>query len=173
MNAKYCKESRVIRTTRVFPNDVNNHNTLFGGRLMNHLDQVASTSAARHSRKDCVTASADSIDFLSPIQTTDSVCFESYVTWTGVSSMEVFVKIITEDLKSGERKIAAIALLNFVALDQEKNPTKVPQVIPETEEEKRLNESGLERSKIRRERKQKGKELTAFITTNHPWEVYF
>lgn len=60
-------KSRVMRTSRVFPNDVNNHNTLFGGRLMSDIDQVASISAAKHSRKDCVTAS------------TESVYFESYV----------------------------------------------------------------------------------------------
>lgn len=155
MDAKYCRESKVIRKMRVFPSDVNNHNTLFGGRLMNHLDQAAATSAARHSRRDCVTASADSVNFWSPIQTTDSVCFESYVSWTGVTSMEVFVKITTEDLKSGERKIAATALINFVALDQHKKPTPVPQVIPETEEEKRLNESAAERARMRKERNYK------------------
>ncbi|MFP3125698.1 acyl-CoA thioesterase [Ectobacillus funiculus] len=168
MEAKYCKESRVIRTSRVFPNDVNNHNTLFGGRLMSDVDQVASISAARHSRRECVTASTDSVDFLYPIRTTDSVCFESYVTWTGTSSMEVFVKIIAEDLKSGERKIAATALLTFVALDQHKRPTYVPQVIPETEEEKKLHETAPERARTRKERKQKSKQLAAFLTTNYP-----
>jgi acyl-CoA hydrolase len=167
MKAKYCKESRVIRTSRVFPNDVNNHNTLFGGRLMSDLDQVASISAARHSRRECVTASTDSVDFLYPVRPTDAVCFESYVTWTGTSSMEVFVKIIAEDLKSGERKIAATALLTFVALNQHKRPTSVPKVIPETEEEKKLHENALERTRIRKERKQKSKELAAFLTTNH------
>ncbi|MGM0878637.1 MAG: acyl-CoA thioesterase [Bacillota bacterium] len=172
MEAKYCKESRVIRTSRVFPNDVNNHHTLFGGRLMSNLDQVASTSAARHSRRECVTASADSIDFLHPIQTTDSVCFESYVTWTGTSSMEIFVKIIAEDLKSGECKIAATALLTFVALDEHKHPTRVPQVIPQTEEEKKLHETAPERARMRKERKQKSKELSAFLTANYLWEQY-
>ena len=167
MKAKYCKESRVIRTSRVFPNDVNNHNTLFGGRLMSDLDQVASISAARHSRRECVTASTDSVDFLYPVRPTDAVCFESYVTWTGTSSMEVFVKIIAEDLKSGERKIAATALLTFVALNQHKRPTPVPKVIPETEEEKKLHETAIERTRIRKERKQKSKELAAFLTTNH------
>src|SRR6478672_2966087 len=117
MEAKYCKESRVVRTSRVFPNDVNNHDTLFGGKLMSDVDQVASISAARHSRRECVTASTDSVDFLRPIRTTDYVFFESYVTWTGKSSMEIFVKIIAEDLKSGESKIAATAMLTFVALD--------------------------------------------------------
>jgi acyl-CoA hydrolase len=169
MDTKYCKESRVLRTSRVFPNGVNNHNTLFGGRLMSHLDQVASISAARHSRRECVTVSTDSVDFLHPIQTTDSVSFESYVTWTGTTSMEVFVKIIAEDLKSGERKIAATALLTFVALNENKCPTAVPKVIPETEEEIKLHESGSQRAKMRKERKQKSKELVAFLKTNDPW----
>lgn len=103
---------------------------------MSDVDQVASISAARHSRSECVTASTDSVDFLHPIRTTDSVCFISYVAWTGTSSMEVFVKIIAEDLKSSVRRIAATALLTFVALDEHKRPTRVPKVIPETEEEK-------------------------------------
>jgi|SRR3954464_4682350 acyl-CoA hydrolase len=169
MKAKYCKESRVIRTSRVFPNDVNNHNTLFGGRLMSDLDQVASISAARHSRSECVTASTDSVDFLQPIRTTDSVCFESYVTWTGRSSMEVFVKIIAENLKSGERKIAATALLTFVALNEQKKPIEVPHVIPETIEEKKLHETAPERARMRKERKQRSQEMAEFITTNQPW----
>jgi acyl-CoA hydrolase len=168
MEAKYCKESRVIRTSRVFPNGVNNHNTLFGGQLMSDVDQVASVSAARHSRKECVTASADSVDFLHPVCPTDSVCFESYVTWTGTSSMEVFVKIIAEDLKSGECKIAATALLTFVAIDQYKRPTLVPQVIPETEEERKLHETAPDRAKMRRERKQKSKELALFLKIPSP-----
>jgi acyl-CoA hydrolase len=167
VEAKYCRESRVIRTSRVFPNDVNNHNTLFGGKLMSDVDQVASISAARHSRRECVTASTDSVDFLCPIRTSDSVYFESYVTWTGSSSMEVFVKIIAEDLKSGERRIAATALLTFVALDQDKRPAYVPIVIPETEEEKKLHETAPERARARKERKQKSKKLAAFLTTNY------
>jgi acyl-CoA hydrolase len=170
MEQKYCRESRVMRTSRIFPNDVNNHNTLFGGRLMNHLDQVASTSAARHSRRECVTASADSIDFLHPVRTTDSICFESYVTWAGNSSMEVFIKMIAEDLKSGECKIAATAMLTFVALDEHKRPTDIPKVIPETEEEIKLFETAPERVRMRKERKQKSKELAAYFTTKYPWE---
>jgi acyl-CoA hydrolase len=83
--------------------------------------------------------------------------------------MEVFVKIIAEDLKSGERKMAATALLTFVALDQQKRPTRVPEVIPETEEERKLHETASERARMRKERKQKSKELATFLTTSHPW----
>jgi acyl-CoA hydrolase len=84
--------------------------------------------------------------------------------------MEVFVKIIAEDLKSGERKMAATALLTFVALDEHKRPTRVPKVIPETEEERKLHETAPERARIRKERKQKSKELASFLTTNQPWD---
>lgn len=86
--------------------------------------------------------------------------------------MEVFVKIIAEDLKSGKRKIVATALLTFVALDQHNRPTRVPQVNPETEEERKLHETAPDRARKRKERKQKSKEMAAFLTTNYPGEQY-
>ncbi|MDV2888210.1 acyl-CoA thioesterase, partial [Alkalihalophilus pseudofirmus] len=83
----------------------NNYNTLFGGILMKKLDDAATLSARRHSRvKECVTASTDSIDFLCPIHQTDSVCVESFVTYTGRTSMEIFCKVIAEDIITGERR---------------------------------------------------------------------
>lgn len=169
LKAKYCRDSRVVRTSRVFPNDVNNRNTLFGGRLMSDIDQIASISAARHSREECVTASMDSVDFLHPVRPTDSVCFESYVTWTGTSSMEIFVKIIAEDLATGNCKVAATSLLTFVALDKNNRTVQVPGVIPETTEEKRLHETAPERAEIRKMRKQHSKEFSSFLTSNYPW----
>ncbi|MCQ6275338.1 acyl-CoA thioesterase [Bacillus sp. V3B] len=168
MNAKYCRESRVVRTNRVFQSDVNSHNTLFGGRLMSDIDQVASISALRHCRTNCVTASTDSVDFLFPIQTTDAVCYESYVTWAGSSSIEIFVKVIAENLKSGERKIAATAFLTFVGVDENKRPARVPEVIPETEEERTLNETAPDRARIRKEKKEKSKAWSKFYTTAIP-----
>ncbi|QJX80808.1 acyl-CoA thioesterase [Priestia megaterium] len=170
MESKFSKESKVIRTSRVFPNDINNHNTLFGGKLMSDVDMTASISAERYSRHEVVTASTDSVDFLSPITEQDSVCFESFVTWTGTSSMEVFVKIIGEELKTGKRRIAATAFLTFVALDDEGNTVKFPRVIPETDEEKKLYETGSIRAEARKARRLKSKELANFLTTNKPWE---
>lgn len=170
MEAKTCKESRVVRTGRIFPNDVNNHNTLFGGKLMSDMDMLASISATRHSRKECVTASTDSVDFLSPITPQDSVCIESFVTWTGTSSMEIFVKVIAENLISGDRKIAATAFLTFVALDDNGKPSRVPAIIPETEEEKKLFETGPERAAKRKAHRKSSKELASYFTTRKPWE---
>ena len=171
MNAKKVKESRIVNTAQVLSCDLNNYNTLFGGILMKKLDDAATLSARRHSRvKECVTASTDSIDFLYPIHQTDSVCVESFVTYTGRTSMEIFCKVIAEDIMTGERRIAATAFLTFVALDENKRPVPVPEVIPETEEEKFLYNTGKERAEIRRLRRQKSKELAGYLNVNKPWE---
>ncbi|TBL79977.1 acyl-CoA thioesterase [Paenibacillus thalictri] len=170
MEQSPIKLSRCYKTARVFPTDVNNHNTLFGGKLMAYIDDIASISASKHCRRSVVTASTDSVDFLFPIRPTDSVCLESFVTWTGKSSMEVFVKVITEDLKTGERKIAATSFLTFVALDENKKPVTVPHAIPETEEEKRLNETALHRAEMRRSRREGSKKFADYLTTTFPWE---
>jgi acyl-CoA hydrolase len=170
MEARYMKESRCFKTARVFPNDVNGHNTLFGGTLMAYIDDIASISATKHCRRLVVTASTDSVDFLMPIEMTSSVSLESFVTWTGRTSMEVFVKVIEEDLLSGERNIAATSFLTFVALDENRRPVPVPKVIPETEEEKRLHETGAVRAEMRRRRREESKKFADYLRIRYPWD---
>ncbi|MCM3003467.1 acyl-CoA thioesterase [Priestia koreensis] len=168
--ARFCRESLVVKTSRVFPMDTNNHDTLFGGKLMSYIDDVASISAARHGRFETVTASTDSVDFLRPIGQQHSVCLESYVTWAGTSSMEVFVKVISEELRTGKRELAATAFLTFVALDDDGKPVRVPRVIPETEEEFMLHASGEERAIERKARKKRSQSLAKKIGIQKPWE---
>jgi acyl-CoA hydrolase len=161
---KYCKESRVVKTSRVFPLDTNNHNTLFGGKLMSYIDDIASISASMHSRCDTVTASTDSVDFLSPIGQENSVSLVSYVSWTGKSSMEIFVKVIKENLFTGERQLAATSFLTFVALNSEGIPQIVPRVIPQTEEEIMLFNTAKQRSEERKSRRKQSKDLAQAIS---------
>ncbi|MCA1010837.1 acyl-CoA thioesterase [Halobacillus halophilus] len=171
MDAKKPKESLIISTDQVLVNDLNNYNTLFGGVLMKKLDNSATLSARRHARvKECVTASTDSIDFLNPVQQSDSVCVESFVSYTGNRSMEIFCKVIAEDMITGRRRMAATAFLTFVALDENKQAVPVPDVIPQTEEEKFLYESGEERAQTRRVRRKHSKQLTDIIGLEKPWE---
>lgn len=170
MDAKPCKDSRCVKVSRVFPTDLNNHNTLFGGRLMAYIDDIASISAHRHARVDAVTASTDSVDFLTPISQRDSVCLTSFVSWTGRSSMEIFVKVIAEDLYTGQRRVAATAFLTFVALDENGIPMPVPQVLPETEEEKTLYETAEERADIRRRHRDASKKLASQLSANKLWD---
>ncbi|MCZ8516549.1 acyl-CoA thioesterase [Paenibacillus filicis] len=170
MEQRFVKESRCYKTSRIFPTDVNNHNTLFGGKLMAYIDDIASIAASKHCRRSVVTASTDSVDFLFPIRPTDSVCLESFVTWTGKSSMEVFVKVMTEDLKTAERRVAATAFLTFVALDENRKPVTVPQVVPESAEEVRLHETAVHRAEIRSLRREQSKKFADVLTTTFPWE---
>lgn len=156
---KYMRETRCFKTARVFPTDVNNHNTLFGGKLMSYIDDIASITASKLCRVNTVTASTDSVDFLYPINPTDSVTLESFASWTGRSSMEIFVKVIREDLKTGEKKIAATAFLTFVALDENNRKLIVPRIIPETEEEKKLYETAPARAAMRKQRREESKNL--------------
>ncbi|KAB2336049.1 acyl-CoA thioesterase [Cytobacillus depressus] len=155
---KKCKESYVMKTSMVLPPDTNAHGTLFGGKLMAYIDDAAAISAMRHARKNIVTASTDSVDFLHPIQQGDAVCLEAFVTYTGRSSMEVFVKVIAEDLLSGERNVCAMSFLTMVAIDKDGKPTPVPAVIPETDEEMSLYDSAKERAEIRKKRKKASEE---------------
>lgn len=125
MKARKMGETRIIQNDQVLINDLNNYHTLFGGVLMKKLDACATLSACSHARvKECVTASTDSVNFIEPIRQSDKVCIESFVTYTGKSSMEIFCKVIAEDMLTGERRIATTAFLTFVALDENKNRLK-------------------------------------------------
>lgn len=166
IESKYCKESRVVRSGRVFPNDFNNHNTLFGGRLLSDMDQVASIAAAKHSRTECVTASVDTVEFLQPIRPEEAVTFESFVIWTGTSSMEVFIKVHTENLRTGDSKIAAIAYFTFISLGRDGKPCPVPQVMPETSEERYLYEKSKQRTQFREDKRIHNKEIILFLREN-------
>lgn len=138
---------------------------------MSYIDDIASIAASKLCRTNTVTASTDSVDFLLPIHPSDSVTLEAFVTWTGRSSMEVFVKVIREGLMTADRKIAATAFLTFVALDENNRKVTVPQVIPETEEQMHLHQTAPSRAAIRRQRREESKQLASFLTTNFPWEV--
>ncbi|MCR2822094.1 acyl-CoA thioesterase [Lederbergia panacisoli] len=161
---KLMKDTVTIKTSHVFPPDANHLGTLFGGKLMAYIDDVASISAIKFARNLVVTASTDSVDFIKPIRIGDAVTLKAMVTWTGRSSMEVFVKVTSEHLLTGEKSIAALSFLTFVALDDNGKPTSVPQVIPETEEERWLNETAELRAAHRKVRKQESKDLAAFFS---------
>ncbi len=146
-------QSRTYLTDLVFPPDTNHHNTIFGGKVMAYVDKIACIAAMRHCRKPVVTASSDSFDFLAPIKTGEAINLEAYVTWTHNTSMEVFVKVESENLLTGEKKMTARAYLTMIALDDQGKPTLVLTVIPETEEERIQHEKAKHRYALRKQRK--------------------
>lgn len=170
MKAKPCSNSLAIKTTHVHPPDTNVHGTLFGGRLLAHIDDLAAIAAVKHCRKPVVTASIDSVDFLTPVRAGDAISMEAFVTWTRNTSMEVFVRVITENLVTEEKEVCNTAFLTFVALDENGKPTPVPPVYPETEYERSLHESAPERAKQRDERRQKSRNFAERVGSEYIWD---
>lgn len=170
-NYKPVSVSRSVASSYVLPPDANNHHTLYGGKLMSYIDNVAARAAMRHARHAVVTASTDSIDFLYPVKVNNEVCLEAFVTWTHKTSMEVFVKVIGEDLLTGERTVCATSFLTFVAMDGDGHPTEVPTVLPETPEERYLNETAPIRADARKLRRQESRKLAERFGTKRPWDA--
>ncbi|MBX5436737.1 MAG: acyl-CoA thioesterase [Alicyclobacillaceae bacterium] len=140
-------------TDLVLPGDTNHYGTIFGGRVMAHIDKVASIAAMRHARQSVVTASSDSLDFLAPVRLGQALQLEAFVTWTHHTSLEVFVKVQAEDLMTGDVRTTATSYLTFVAIGADGKPVPVPPVFPETDEERRHFESAPLRFEMRRQRK--------------------
>ncbi|HAM79490.1 acyl-CoA thioesterase [Ornithinibacillus bavariensis] len=130
--------SRTNQTKLVLPPDTNHLGTIFGGTVLAYIDEIAAITAMKHSNQVVVTASIDTVNFLSSARVGDILHLEGVVISTGRTSMEVFVKVECQNIQSGEKTITTTAILTMVAVDQAGKPTPVCGVIPETEEEKRL-----------------------------------
>lgn len=148
MKKKTPKESLTVTTKIVLPNDTNPHGNLFGGQLLGWMDVTAAISAQRHSRRVVVTASVNNVSFGSPIRESDVVTLEAKVSRAFTSSMEVFIDVFTENQVSGLRSKLNEAIYTFVAVDQNGGPISVPQIEPETEEEKERYEGALRRKQL-------------------------
>lgn len=133
------------------PTDANPLGFLLGGRVMHLVDLAGALAAMRHARQAVVTASVDYLNFLHPIQIGQLVLLRSSVNRAFHTSMEVGVKVLVEDVLTGERKHTCSAYLTFVAIDREGNRVAVPPVIPETQEEKRRYEEAGQRRSYRLE----------------------
>ena len=148
MKGKTAKESLTVQTQIVLPNDTNIMGKLFGGRLLEWMDIVASISAHRHCRRVVVTASVNSVVFNNPINHSSIVTLEAKVSRSFSSSMEIFIDVWVEDPVSGTKLKCNEAIYTFVAIDQNGSPLPVPVLIPETEEEKFRYDSALRRRQL-------------------------
>lgn len=133
----------------VLPNDTNTLGNLMGGRLMHWMDIAAALAAMKHANCPAVTASADNISFENPVKLGNVVTIEAKVTRAFSTSMEVYLKVQGEDLPTQFKYLSNEAYMTFVALDPNGKPRRVPELIPETEEEIRRFEGALRRRQMR------------------------
>lgn len=166
---KTCRDTIAIQTHRILPSHTNFYGNLFGGQLLYWIDNAASISQTRLTNTLSMTASMDNMNFLRPLPEGNSVCIESFVTGAGSTSVEVFAKIIGEDLLTGERYIAATSFLTFVALPEDRETFVMPEIIPETKEEKYICAGYEQRKASRMLQRQLDKELQTQLTTTEPW----
>ena len=155
MKAIPVSASRVEVAHLVLPSHANALGTIFGGQLMAWCDLAAAIAASRHSRQVCVTASMDELAFMAPIRIGDIVILQATVNFVGKTSMEVGVRVESEDPLSGKRTYAATSYLTFVAVDEKGQPTAVPPLQPETEDEQRRFKEAEQRREQRLQRKHK------------------
>lgn len=146
---KHPRESLVSMTELVLPNDTNTLNNLMGGRLMHWMDIVSAIAGQKHSNSTVVTASVDNISFRSPIQLGNVVTLRAKVTRAFTSSIEIRIDVEAENIPEGKKVASNTAYFTFVAVDKEGKPVEVPEIEPETEEERALYDGALRRRQLR------------------------
>jgi len=148
MKSKKASETLAITTKIVLPNDTNTLGNLFGGQLLAWMDEISSVAAHRHSKRVVVTASVNHVSFQKPIKHASIVTLEAKVSRAFTSSMEIFVDVFVEDPVTGLREKCNEAIYTFVAVDQNGGPIQVPDLVPETVEEKERFEGALRRRQL-------------------------
>ena len=143
------EETRCEMTQIVMPSSANALGTVFGGQVMAWIDICAAVSAGRFTRTAVVTASMDSLLFKAPIKQGEVAVLQATVNWAGRTSMEVGVRVESENRMTGERTHTSTAYLTFVSLDKDGKPQCVPTLSPQTSQEKGRWDSAIERRKQR------------------------
>lgn len=157
LKPKTVEESAVQdHTYKIFPNDLNSYGTVFGGLIMATLDRIALVVAERHSECTCVTVSVDSMHFLAPAQRGDVLLFRASINKSWRSSMEIGVKVLSENYHTKGLRHILSAYFTFVAVDEQRRPIPVPAVLPVTPIELRR----YEEAEIRRQRRKREAEET-------------
>ena len=149
LKGKAPSESKVTMTELVLPSHTNALGTIFGGTVLAWIDIAAATAAMRHARQTVVTASIDALHFIAPIRLGQIVHIQANVNYASRTSLEVGVRVDSEDPKTGERTHNVSAYTTFVALNEQYKPTPVPPVIPTTPIEKRRFKEAEQRRKAR------------------------
>jgi acyl-CoA hydrolase len=149
MIPKKATESFTIMNELVLPNDTNVFGNLMGGRLMYWMDIAAGMSAGKHCNAPCMTASVDNLSFKNPIKLGNIVHIEAKVTRAFNTSMEIHLQVWGEDTLHQYKYESNEAYFTFVALDPNRKPRPVPELVPETEDEKKLFDGALRRRQLR------------------------
>ncbi len=149
MKEKHPQDTFVVMSELVLPNDTNTLGNLMGGKLMHWMDIAAAIASQKHCNCPVVTASVDNVSFANPIKLGNLLTIEAKLTRSFNTSMEVYLRVWGEDLSAQYKYLSNEAYMAFVALDPNGRPRKVPELIPETEEEIKMFDGALRRRQLR------------------------
>jgi len=149
MEGKKVKDSSVVMAQQMNPQDANPAGNVHGGVIMKLIDTAAGVAAIRHARSNAVTASVDRLDFYHPVFVGDFVTLRASVNFVGRSSMEVGVRVESENLRTGERLHTSTAYLTYVSLDADGKPLPLPPLILETDTQRRRHSEAKTRREMR------------------------
>jgi len=136
-------ETYIENRERVQPNDTNNYRSAHGGNIVKWMDEVGAISAMRHAGETCVTAHINNLDFERPIPQGDTCVIESYAYATGRTSIRVRLQAYREKPRTGEREQTTDSYFVFVAIDDDKRPTPVPDLTVGSDRCRELREDAL------------------------------
>ena len=154
--SKRVDESLTEETHILFPRALNNAGRLYGGQLLEWIDELAGIVARRHSGHEVVTASIDNMDFKAGAYLGDTVYIRGYLTYVGRTSMEVRIDSYVEDLKDGKRRMINSAFFVMVAVGEDGSPVEVPQLLIGSVSEQAEWESAKRRMELRKHRRKEG-----------------
>src|SRR5215467_8251700 len=143
--SKPVSESKSVISTQMLPSDANPMGNVHGGTILKQVDTAAGVTALRHARENTVTASIDRMDFYNPVYVGNLLTLKASVNYVGKTSMEIGVRIEAENLTTAKVTHTGSCYLTYVAIDENGNPTEVPEITTETLEEKRRWEAGKKR----------------------------
>ena len=152
---KTPEQSAVETTHVVLPPDTNSHGTAFGGKIMQWMDIAAGIAAGRHAQGPVVTVSVDDLHFARPIKMGNIVLVRAQVNYTGRTSMEIGVRVESEDASTGAREHCLSGYFTFVAVDDAGAPKAVPKLVPQCDKDQRRFDNAQERRKDRLNRRRK------------------
>lgn len=152
---KRVEDSKTEQAYLLMPRHINGYGRLFGGILMQWIDELAGIVARRHCGHEITTASIDNLNFKHPAYLNQTVVLVGRVTYVGRTSMEVRVDTYVEGM-DGMRRVINRAYVVMVAIDQDGKALEVPKLKLENESERAEWESGKKRYNLRRQRRVEG-----------------
>lgn len=144
--------SKTVMARAMLPSDANPWGNVHGGEVMKLIDSCAGVAAQRHARSKVVTARIDELSFLVPVVVGDLVTAKASVNDVGRTSMEVGVRVESENTLTGKVAHVASAYLVFVAIDGQGKPAPLPPLLAETDEERRRMAAAKARRELRLKR---------------------